>query len=159
MIRLDRIVRDYRDAGALNELIALWGFVDDHTFVTKAGDVGVVFAMKGPDPTALTHEQRLRLTHQFEATLRLLNERVRVYQFSVKEQARPFVPAIATRAVAAESFQRRSAFLNGRRSQLFTVSHYLVLLLEHDRLSNVHRSFRQFWASPLQAIRERLSGR
>ena len=60
MIRVDRIFRDYREAGALNEQIALWGFVDDSTFVTKAGDVGVVFEMKGPDPTALTHEQRQR---------------------------------------------------------------------------------------------------
>ncbi len=159
MIRLDRIFRDYREAGALNELIALWGFVDDSTFVTKAGDVGLVFAMKGPDATALTHEQRLRLTHQFESAFRLLNERVHVYQYFVKEQAKPFVPASAGRAVAAESFQRRSAFLNERRSQLFTVSQYLVLLLEHDRFSGVHRTFRQLCASPVAAIRERLSVR
>ena len=159
MIRLDRIFRDYREAGALNELIALWGFVDDSTFVTKAGDVGLVFAMKGPDATALTHEQRLRLTHQFESAFRLMNERVHVYQYFVKEQAKPFVPASAGRAVAAESFQRRSAFLNGRRSQLFTVSQYLVLLLEHDRFSGVHRSFRQLFASPVAAIRERMSVR
>jgi type IV secretion/conjugal transfer VirB4 family ATPase len=159
MIRLDRIFRDYREAGALNELIAPWGFVDDSTFVTKAGDLGVVFAMKGLDATALTHEQRLRITHQFESALRLLNERVHVYQYFVKEQAKPFVPASARRAVAAESFQRRSVYLNGRRSQLFSVSQYLVLLLEHDRMSAVHRSCRQLWASPLEAIRERLSVR
>ena len=159
MIRLDRIFRDYREAGALNELIAIWGFVDDSTFVTKAGDVGMVFAMKGPDATALTHEQRLRMTHQFESALRLLNDRVHVYQYFVKEQAKPFVPASAGRAVAAESFQRRSAFLNGRRSQLFTVSQYLVLLLEQNRFSGVHRSFRQLCASPIAAIRERLSVR
>ena len=159
MIRLDRIFCDYREAGALNELIALWGFVDDSTFVTKAGDVGMVFAMKGPDATSLTHEQRLRLTHQFESALRLLNERVRVYQYFVKDQAKPFVPASAGRAVAAESFQRRSAFLNGRRSELFTVSQYLVLLLEHDRFSGVHRSFRELWASPIAAIRERFAVR
>ena len=98
MIRLDRIFRDYREAGALNELIALWGFVDDSTFVTKAGDIGLVFAMKGPDATAFTHEQRLRLTHQFESAFRLMNERAHVYQYFVKEEAKPFVPASAGRA-------------------------------------------------------------
>ena len=40
MMRLGRILRDYSDAGALNSLIALWGFVDDDTFLTKAGHVG-----------------------------------------------------------------------------------------------------------------------
>jgi hypothetical protein len=69
VIRVDRIFRDYRESGALNEQIAIWGFVDDATFLTKAGDVGLVFEMKGPDPTAMTHEERQRTTHQFESAL------------------------------------------------------------------------------------------
>ena len=31
MVRLSRILRDYSDAGGVNTLLALWGFVDDHT--------------------------------------------------------------------------------------------------------------------------------
>ena len=37
MVRLGRILRDYHDAGSVNSLLALWGFVDDTTFLTKAG--------------------------------------------------------------------------------------------------------------------------
>ena len=44
MVRLGRILRDYRDTGAINGLLALWGFVDETTFLTKAGHVGVVLA-------------------------------------------------------------------------------------------------------------------
>lgn len=157
MTRVDRIFRDYRDAGALNELISIWGFVDEATFLTKAGDVGLVFEMKGPDPTALTHDDRQRITHQFESALRLLNERVRVYQYFIKEHVRTFIAPTARRAVAAESFQRRAAYLNDRRSNLFTVNQYLVLVLEHNRLSAVDRSFRDFCRQPIRAIRERLS--
>ena len=157
MIRVDRIFRDYRESGALNEQIAIWGFVDDATFLTKAGDVGLVFEMKGPDPTAMTHEERQRTTHQFEAALRLLNERVRVYQYFIKQQVRPFTAAEASRAVATESFQRRAAYLNDRRSRLFTVNQYLVIVLEHDRLRSVHRSFRDLLKQPIEAVRERLS--
>jgi len=157
VIRVDRIFRDYLESGALNEQIAIWGFVDASTFLTKAGDVGVVFEMKGPDPTALTHEERQRMTHQFESALRLLNERVRVYQYFIKQQLRPFAPAVAPRALAAESFQRRAAYLNERRSRLFTINHYLVLVLEHDRLSGVHRSFRDLFKQPIEVVRERLS--
>ena len=54
MVRLARILRDYREAGSLNALLALWGFVDDATFLTKAGHVGVVVSaagrrLRGPD--------------------------------------------------------------------------------------------------------------
>ena len=159
MIRIDRIFRDYREAGALNELIAIWGFVDDATFLTKAGDVGLVFELKGPDPTALTYDERQRITHQFESALRQLNERVRVYQYFVKERVQAFAAPSAARAVAAESFQRRASYLNDRRSQLFTVRQFMVLVLEHDRLSTIQRSFSDFFRRPIQAIRERLSSR
>ena len=58
MVRVGRILRDYAEAGAVNSLIALWGFVDEHTFLTKAGHVGVVYQMRGPDAEGLTHAQR-----------------------------------------------------------------------------------------------------
>ena len=37
MLGIDRILKDYREAGSLNSLIGVWGFVDDTTFLTKAG--------------------------------------------------------------------------------------------------------------------------
>jgi type IV secretion/conjugal transfer VirB4 family ATPase len=157
MISVDRIFRDYRESGALNELLSVWGFVDDVTFLTKAGDVGVVLELRGPDATALTHEDRERVTHQFEAALRLLDERVRVYQYFTKEHIGPFMPAVTTRAVASEAFERRAAYLNERRDQLFTVSQYLVLLLEHDKLDGVGTSLRDICARPIQVMRERMS--
>jgi hypothetical protein len=59
----------------------LWAFVDDGTFVTKAGDVGVVYRLKGQDYEGLDHAQRRHVVHRFEAALRLLGERSRVYQY------------------------------------------------------------------------------
>ena len=37
MIPLRRIFKDHQSAGSVNALVALWGFVDDTTFMTKAG--------------------------------------------------------------------------------------------------------------------------
>ena len=37
MVSVSRILKDYREAGSVNSLIALWGFVDETTFLTKAG--------------------------------------------------------------------------------------------------------------------------
>ena len=58
---LGRILRDYRDAGSVNGLLALWGFVDDTTFLTKAGHVGVVYRLRGVDYEGLSHPQRQAL--------------------------------------------------------------------------------------------------
>ena len=69
------IRRDYDEAGSVNALLALWAFVDDGTFVTKAGDVGVVYRLQGQDYEGLDHAQRRQVVHRFEAALRLLGER------------------------------------------------------------------------------------
>ena len=58
MLRIAQILRDYREAGSVNGLLALWGFVDETTFLTKAGHVGVVYRVRGVDYEGLTHGQR-----------------------------------------------------------------------------------------------------
>ena len=51
MVRVARIFRDYQDAGSVNGLLALWGFVDDTTFLTKAGRLGPRKALRcAPTP-------------------------------------------------------------------------------------------------------------
>ena len=91
MVRIGRILRDYQDAGSVNGLLALWGFVDDTTFLTKAGHVGVVYRVRGVDYEGLSHPQRQALAHRFEAGLRLLDEHCRVYQYLLKRTVAPFV--------------------------------------------------------------------
>ena len=84
MLSIKRILRDYRDTGSVNSLLSLWGFVDDTTFLTKAGHVGVVYRLRGIDCEGLTHGQRAAFVHRFEAGLRLLDEHCRVYQYLIK---------------------------------------------------------------------------
>jgi hypothetical protein len=125
-----RITREYREAGALNRLLALWGFADDATFLTKAGHVGVVFGVKGIDAEALTHAQRQSFTHRIEAALRGLDEHYRVYQYLVKQTTHPFVSQPCGQRVAHEAIQWRAAFLNARRDHLYDLATYVVLLYE-----------------------------
>ena len=110
-MRMDRILRDYRDAGSLNGLFALWGFVDDTTFLTKAGHVGVVYRIHGVDDEGLPHEQRQVLAHRLEAGLRLLDEHCRVYQYLLKRRVPPFVAAPCPQPVAHEAIQRDAALV------------------------------------------------
>src|SRR5215207_7124209 len=115
MVRLGRILRDHREAGAFNSLLALWGFVDESTFLTKSGHVGVVYQLRGQDAEGLTHPQRQTIVHQFEAALRLLDEHCRVYQYVIKQMVDPFVAPSCSRAIAHDALQRRADYLNARR--------------------------------------------
>ena len=68
MLKVSRILRDYREAGSVNSLLALCGFVDDTMFLTKAGHVGVVyrvmatlvFGVSASDPLTLSAVARPR---------------------------------------------------------------------------------------------------
>jgi type IV secretion/conjugal transfer VirB4 family ATPase len=80
------ITASHAAAGAANELLAPWGFVDDSMFITKRGDLGLVYAVGGLDYEGRTHEQRALDTHRYESVLRLLDERFRVYHYFVKRE-------------------------------------------------------------------------
>ena len=112
---LDQISRDHRDAGSVNSLLAVWGFVDDTTFLTKAGHLGVAYRVDGIDYERLTHDQRAGLVHQFVAALRLLDERWRVYQYLIKRtiapvQVSPCASPVAFAAIDSDSPRTRRIF-------------------------------------------------
>src|SRR5438552_1602549 len=119
MVRIDRILKDYRDTGALNNLIALWGFIDDTTFLTKAGAVGVVYRLQGVDFECLDHPQRQMVAHRFEQALRQLDESFRVYQYALKRPAAPVTAAPHAHPVVDEALSRRTAYFAGKADALF----------------------------------------
>lgn len=159
MVRLARILRDYRDAGSVNSLLALWGFVDEVTFLTKAGHVGTVYRLKGIDSEGLTHVQRAALVHRFEAGLRLLDEHCRVYQYLFKRTIDPLVDTVCATPVANDAIQQRTAYLNSRRDDLYTASLYLVLLYEPPNETLTSTTLRHLWQAPRHALQSWLSTR
>jgi type IV secretion/conjugal transfer VirB4 family ATPase len=156
-MNLARILRDYRESGSLNTQLAVWGFVDDRTFLTKAGHVGVAFRLKGVDYEGQTHAQRRTLVHRFEAALRLLDERYRVYEYAIKRTADPIVSAPCAQPVANEAIQRRTTYLNERQADLYDLTAYLVLLYETPPSSRARTRRRRIWGAPKDALRSWLS--
>src|SRR5438309_11796739 len=84
MFRLTQALRRYREAGSLNEQINLFGFVDDHTFLTKSGDVGVVLAVKGVDYECLASSEIDNYTKRLESAFKILDDKCRIYQYLFK---------------------------------------------------------------------------
>jgi type IV secretion system protein VirB4 len=158
MLRHRAIRREYDDAGSVNGLLALWAFVDDDTFVTKAGDVGVVYRLQGQDFEGLDHAQRRQVVHRFEAALRLLGERSRVYQYFFKRQVAPIVAAPCASAIIDQAVQARAAHLNARAGELFEMEVYLVLMLEDlAEATRLGTRVERTWRNPRAALRSWLS--
>ena len=96
-------------------LLALWGFVDDTTFLTKAGHVGVVYRLPGIDYEGLPPEE-LRLARASlrgrPSPARRALPRLSVPAQAARRSRSRRLPA--AQPVAREAIQRRADYLNGR---------------------------------------------
>jgi type IV secretion/conjugal transfer VirB4 family ATPase len=157
MVRVSRILRDYADAGSVNALLGLWGFVDDSTFLSKAGHLGIVYRLGGASYEGLSHGERRELVHHVEAALRLLDERCRLYQYIVKSTVARFDAAPCRQPIPNEAIQRRAAYLNERRSDLYELAVYWVLMYEVPIVARRSTHLGRFWTAPGDALRGWLS--
>ena len=154
MMRLRRILRDYSEAGAVNALIALWGFVDDDTFLTKAGHVGVVYQpararRRGPDarPARVARPPVRGGATPAGRALPRLPVRGEADSRSIR------CAAPCRRRSRTRRSQRRADYLNERRDGLFRVDHFLVLLYEPPTAVRTRStSEAALWRSPRAGI-------
>jgi type IV secretion system protein VirB4 len=158
MVTMRRILRDYDAAGSLNELLALWGFVDEAAFLTKAGALGLVFRLEGVDYECLDHPERQAIAHRFEQALRQLDESLRVYQYVIKWPASPIAAAAHAHPVVHEALQRRVAYFAAKADALFELDLHLVVQYEgwHPRRTTAER-LAALCRAPLAACRGALS--
>jgi type IV secretion/conjugal transfer VirB4 family ATPase len=133
MTRIDHIVRDYRNAGELNGLLNLLGFVDGEVFMTKSGDVGIVLTLDGLDDECLDMGQREHVVQQYAHALRLFDERFRLYQYLIKRRAPTLLPQQSASDVAGREDERRAVYLNSR--ELYAIDVAIVVLLEANAVT------------------------
>src|SRR5207244_3877730 len=89
--------------------------------------------------------------------LRQLDERTRLYQYLIKQTVDPFVAPHCAEPVAQEALSRRTAYLNGRRLELYQLTQYLVLLHEPPINARTSTRLERFWRDPYEALRRWLS--
>ena len=91
MYKVEQITRDWKEAGSFAAQINLYGFWDEHCFLTKSGDLGAVLKIGGIDYESLDHAGRDYAVKRLEAAFRSLDERTRLYQVLFKRN-RPVIP-------------------------------------------------------------------
>lgn len=128
MIRLDRILRDYSEAGALNALLSVHAAVDDHVFLTKSGDLLVVLKAHGIDDGCLDHSQRETIIQRFESAFRTLDERFRILQYLLKRDGASIPSSRHGHPVVREAVDNRLAYF--RQKAVYSLETFLVVTYE-----------------------------
>src|SRR5258708_37389282 len=140
MLRLKRIFKNYQETGSFNELVSLYGFIDNNVFLTKTGALGVILEVRGVDYACLDQATLDQLTKRLESALKLFDENYRVYQCLFKRNNTTIPYTLPANPVVSTAIRNRIAYLQSRAENLFSLSIYFVVLYEArsstDRMPN-----------------------
>jgi DNA-binding transcriptional LysR family regulator len=130
MVRIDAITKEWREAGSLPAQLNLYGFWDDHAFLTKSGDLGSVLKIGGIDYESLDYAGRDYAVKRLEAALRSLDDRCRLYQVLLRHN-RPAIPhAEYTNPLVRAAVEQRAAFLESKAHRLYSIEIVWVVMID-----------------------------
>ena len=84
MLRIDKVIKPWKEAAALNDHINLYGQWSETSFLTKSGDVGMVLRVGGVDYESLDSEAQEYAVKRLEAALKSFGPGFHVYQYLFK---------------------------------------------------------------------------
>ncbi|MGH9739056.1 MAG: VirB4 family type IV secretion system protein [Candidatus Acidiferrales bacterium] len=155
MLRLRRIFKNYEETGSLNEQVNLYGFADDHVFLTKTGDLGVILEVRGVDYECLDDASIDSLTKRLESAFKLFDENYRVYQYLFKRNNEIIPYKLYGNPVVDTAIKNRLAYLATKADTLFSLSIYYVVLYEGFRYSRaLSTTLLEFPKHPAKALGE-----
>ena len=155
MFRVAEITKQYKEATPLCSQINLFGFVDDEVFLTKSGDLGVVFNLEGVDYECLDTNAIENITHRLTAALRIFDEKCRVYQYLFKRSQEQIPFRTYENTIVNAAIRNRIAYLKTKSESLYSFGIYYVVLFEGFRYkTSILKSFEKIGAQPLEAFRE-----
>src|SRR3989454_3524335 len=155
MLRLNRIFKNYEETGSFNEQVNLYGFIDQHVFLTKTGDLGVVLEVRGVDYECLDADTLDGLTKRLESAFKLFDENYRVYQYVFKRNNETIPYKLYGNAVVDTAIKNRIAYLVTKADTLFSLSIYYVVFFEGFRYRRTFGSaLLEFPKHPAKALGE-----
>ena len=80
---LSTITKEWKEVGSLPAQLNLYGFWDEHAFLTKSGDLGAALRIGGIDYESLDHSGRDYAVKRLEAALRSLDDRIRAASYQI----------------------------------------------------------------------------
>jgi len=155
VFRTNNITRDWDEAGSFAAQINLFGFWDEHAFLTKSGDLGAVLKIGGIDYESLDHAGRDYAVKRAEAAFRSLDDKTRLYQILFKRN-RPSVPhAEYDNPLIRASVEQRAAFIKSKADRLYSIEIYWVVMIDgsYAKTGLLH-ALAQLPKNPRSAVRD-----
>lgn len=129
MLRLDKIIKPWRESDALCDHINLYGFWNETTFLTKSGDLGMVLSVAGVDYESLDYGEQEYAVRRLEAALKNFGPGFHVYQYLFKTN-RPEIPfADYEHPVVQAGVDRRKQLFEEKADRLFEIEIYYCIVL------------------------------
>src|ERR1700735_2578422 len=155
MLKVDTITKDWKEAGSFPPQLNLYGFWDEHCFLTKTGDLGSVLRIGGVDYESLDHAGRDYAVKRLEAAFRSLDDKTRLYQILFKHN-RPTIPhAEYDSPLVRAAVEQRSAFLQSKADRLYSIEIYWVVIVDgRYAKSGLLHALSQFTKSPRAGMKE-----
>jgi type IV secretion/conjugal transfer VirB4 family ATPase len=155
MLRLDKVIKPWKDSACLNDHINLYGFWNETAFLTKRGDVGMVLSVPGVDYESLDRSEQEYAVKRLEAALKAFGLGFHVYQYLFKSN-RPDIPfAKYDDPIVAAAIEQRRKFFEAKRDHLYQVEIFYSILLEGARSkTGVGAALSQLFRDPAGAIGE-----
>ena len=155
MLRLDKVIKPWKEAAALNDHINLYGFWNETAFLTKSGDVGMVLRVSGVDYESLDHAEQEYAVKRLEAALKAFGPGFHVYQYLFK-QNRPEIPfAHYDDPVVEAAIDQRRQFFEAKRDRLYQIEIFYCIVLEGARSkTGIGAALARLFRDPAGAIDE-----
>jgi type IV secretion system protein TrbE len=129
MLRIDKVIKPWKQSAALNDHINLYGQWSDTTFLTKSGDLGMVLRVTGVDYESLDHASQDYAVKRLEAALKSFGPGFHVYQYLFKSN-RPEIPfAKYDDPVVQTQNDYRRDFIRAKLDHLYEIEIYYCILL------------------------------
>jgi len=121
MLRLNKVLKSWKEAGSLNAQINLYGFWNETAFLTKSGDLGMVLSVPGVDYESLDHASQEYAVKRLEAALKNFGPGFHVYQYLFKSN-RPEIPfANYADPIVQTSRDRRMRYFEEKADRLYQI--------------------------------------
>jgi len=133
MLRLDKVIKPWKESAALNDHINLYGFWNETAFLTKSGDVGMILSVPGVDYESLDRSEQEYAVKRLEAALKAFGPGLHVYQYLFKSN-RPDIPfATYDDPIVEAAIDQRRKFFEAKRDHLYQIEIFYCILLEGAR--------------------------
>lgn len=130
MFRTDTITKDWKEAGSFPAQLNLYGFWDEHSFLTKTGDLGAVLSIGGIDYESLDHAGRDYAVKRLEAAFRSLDDKTRLYQILFKHNRPEIAHAQYDDPLVRAAVEQRAAFLRAKSDRLYGIEIFWVVMID-----------------------------